>query len=107
MSGQLTIGDSVTWQARHFGMPFRMTSKVTEYEAGLRFVDEQQSGPFAYWWHEHRFIPLDGKTEMTDFVRYRAPVGFVGRLVDRVALRRYMVGLLESRNAWLKADLER
>jgi ligand-binding SRPBCC domain-containing protein len=54
-SGLLDLGDSVTWQARHFGLPFRMTSAVTDFDRPYRFVDEQTRGPFASWWHEHCF----------------------------------------------------
>lgn len=56
-SGQLRAGETVTWRARHFGVPWRMTVKITEYEAPHRFVDEQVTGPFARWRHEHRFAP--------------------------------------------------
>jgi ligand-binding SRPBCC domain-containing protein len=105
-SGTLALGQSVTWQAKHFGLPFRMTSKITEYEQPTRFVDEQTSGPFASWWHEHQFAEHRGQTVMTDLVRYRSPAGPLGRLVDRVVLERYMRRLLMLRNAWLKDNLE-
>jgi ligand-binding SRPBCC domain-containing protein len=74
-SGSMALGQSVTWQAKHFGLPFRMTSKITEYEQPTRFVDEQTSGPFASWWHEHRFEEHAGQTVMTDLVRYRSRPG--------------------------------
>jgi ligand-binding SRPBCC domain-containing protein len=105
-SGSMALGQSVTWQAKHFGLPFRMTSKITEYEQPTRFVDEQTSGPFASWWHEHRFEEHAGQTVITDLVRYRSPAGPLGRLVDRVFLERYMRRLLMLRNAWLKDNLE-
>lgn len=106
-SGALRAGDTVTWQARHFGLPFRMTSQITAYDPPRRFVDEQQSGPFRSWWHEHRFEQHDGWTEMTDVVAYRSPLGPVGRAVDALGLRRYLTGLLMTRNAWLKHELEK
>lgn len=106
-SGVLSGGDTVTWEARHFGVPFRMTSAITAYDRPRRFVDEQQAGPFRSWWHEHRFEEQDGWTEMTDAVVYRSPLGPLGRLVDALVLRRYMTGLLQTRNAWLKQALEK
>lgn len=48
-SGAMKLGDSVTRQARHFGIPFTMTSRITELTAPTRFVDEQVSGPFRRW----------------------------------------------------------
>lgn len=106
-SGQMALGDSVTWKARHFGLPFQMTSRITEYEEPARFVDEQTKGPFAAWWHEHRFEQEGQATIVLDVVRYRSPLGPIGRLVDRVGLERYMERLLRQRNAWLKQELER
>ena len=106
-SGEMTLGDTVTWRARHFGIPFRMTSAITAYEHPTRFVDEQQRGPFRCWWHEHRFTPTDaGGALMVDVVRFRSPLGPLGRVADAVVLGRYMPHLLHQRNAWLKQELE-
>jgi ligand-binding SRPBCC domain-containing protein len=105
--GVMGPGDTVTWQARHFGVRFRMTSAITAYERPHRFVDEQQRGPFGAWWHEHRFaLREDGSTEMTDVVVYRSPFGLLGRAVDALVLQRYVTRLLQTRNAWLRAELE-
>jgi ligand-binding SRPBCC domain-containing protein len=104
-SGVMGLGDSVTWRARHFGIPFRMTSRITEYDAPHRFVDEQVSGPFGHWWHEHRFEERDGVTLMTDTVDYASPLGPVGRLVDAAFLARYLERLLTRRNLYLVETL--
>jgi hypothetical protein len=70
----MKLGDTVTWRARHFGITFRMTSAITEYQRPTRFVDEQQHGPFQRWWHEHTFEPVpDGKTLMIDVVEFGSP----------------------------------
>jgi ligand-binding SRPBCC domain-containing protein len=105
-SGVMGPGDTVTWQATHFGVPFRMTSKVAAYDEPHRFVDEQQRGPFAAWWHEHTFTPTDGGSLMVDTVRFRSPLGPLGAAVDGLVLRRYMTRLLERRNGWLRTTLE-
>lgn len=101
----MALGDTVTWRARHFGIPFTMTSRITEHDAPVRFVDEQVSGPFGHWRHEHRFEELAGSTVMTDVVDFSSPLGVLGRLVDRVFLTRYLTRLLDQRNAWLRAEL--
>jgi ligand-binding SRPBCC domain-containing protein len=99
-------GDTVTWRARHFGVVFRMTSAITEYEYPARFVDEQQQGPFRRWWHAHEFAATDGGTRMLDVVEFRSPLGLAGATADRLVLGHYMPRLLRQRNAWLKAVLE-
>jgi ligand-binding SRPBCC domain-containing protein len=106
-SGVMRLGDSVTWRARHFGIAFRMTSAITEYQPPGRFVDEQQHGPFRRWWHEHTFTPLvNGQTQMIDIVRFESPFGLLGYLTDSLVLGYYMPHLLRQRNAWLKITLE-
>ena len=106
-SGIMKLGDTVTWRARHFGIVFRMTSAITEYQYPSRFVDEQLHGPFRRWRHEHTFAATaNGETVMTDVVQFQSPVGPLGFLADRLVLDRYMPHLLRQRNAWLKTTLE-
>jgi ligand-binding SRPBCC domain-containing protein len=106
-SGVMKLGDSVTWRARHFGIVFRMTSAITEYQYPSRFVDEQQRGPFRRWRHEHVFTAVaDHETLMADVAEFRSPGGAAGRAADRLVLDRYLSRLLRERNAWLKNTLE-
>ena len=85
----------------HLGVPVRMTSVISAHDAPHRFVDEQTSGPFRRWWHEHRFEAVPGGTRMTDVVEFESPVGPVGRAVNALFLTRYMTTLLRQRNTWL------
>lgn len=101
----LVLGDTVTWRARHFGIWWRMTAEITAYEPPGRFVDEQRRGPFRRWRHEHRFEPDGDGTLMRDIVEFRAPFGPLGRLVDAVVLRRYMMRLIAARNRHLREIL--
>jgi len=107
LSGQLVAGESVTWRAVHFGIPFRMTVVVTEHDAPARFVDEQVRGPFGHWHHEHLFTPdAAGRTLVTDRISFASPLGAAGAAVDRVFLTRYLTRLIRTRNDWLKQTLE-
>lgn len=85
-SGVMRLGDTVTWRARHFGIPFTMTSVISAYDPPRRFVDEQTSGPFRRWWHEHRFEATPSGTLMTDVVEFESPAGALGRIVNRFVL---------------------
>ncbi|MEU8820880.1 SRPBCC family protein [Actinoplanes sp. NPDC048796] len=105
---RLGPGDEVTFRARHFGLWWRMTSRVTAYERPHRFVDEQTRGPFRSLRHEHRFEELgDGRTRMTDSMTVVAPLGPLGAIVSRVVLRPYLSKLLTRRAAHVKARAER
>jgi ligand-binding SRPBCC domain-containing protein len=100
----LGLGDEVTWRARHFGLPWTMTSKIVKWDRPSRFVDEQESGPFATFRHEHVFEPHGGGTRMTDRVAFRAPLGPIGRLFEKAVLGRYMRRLIQTRNGFLASQ---
>lgn len=106
-SGVMGLGDEVTWRAWHFGVPFTMTSRITEFDRPTRFVDEQVRGPFARFRHEHLFSDAGGVVTMTDRLDFDAPVGPIGRVVERLILGRYLRGLIVERGNYLKAQAEK
>jgi ligand-binding SRPBCC domain-containing protein len=105
-SGLLGLGDEVTWEATHFGVRQRLTSRITEFDPPKRFVDEMVRGAFRSFRHEHRFNEIEGGTEVVDIFDYTAPLGRLGRLADVLFLSRYMTRLLRDRNAYLKRAAE-
>ncbi|MEV6377775.1 SRPBCC family protein [Micromonospora musae] len=107
-TGCLGPGQTVTWQARHFGVTWRMTVQITEYESPHRFVDEQVSGPFRRWRHEHLLTPGPDDpttTVMRDVVDFAAPGGPAGSLVAAVILRPHLQRLIERRNRFIARSL--
>ncbi|MFC8128239.1 SRPBCC family protein [Streptomyces sp. NPDC057302] len=106
-AGRMALGDTVTWEARHFGVRWRMTSRISAYERPGTFVDEQVSGPFERWHHTHHFAP-DGRggTVMRDVVEFAAPFGLLGTAVEAVALGRYMHELIDARNVHVRQQAE-
>lgn len=103
-SGRIGLGETVTWRARHFGVWFTMTSRITACERPHRFVDEQIRGPFRTFHHEHVFEPLDGGgCRMTDHITVGSPV--LGRAVEAVILVPYLRRLIRRRNTHLVTDL--
>jgi ligand-binding SRPBCC domain-containing protein len=101
-SGLIGLDEEVTWRAWHFGVPIRLTSRITRMSPPDVFVDEQVKGPFRSFRHEHRFVPdPDGGTIMIDRVRLVAPLGVLGRLAELV-VGPYLQRLIERRNAFLR-----
>jgi ligand-binding SRPBCC domain-containing protein len=105
-SGQIGLGEEVTWRARHFGMRWTMTSRIVDLERPTFFADEQIDGPFARFRHEHNFASAEGGTRMIDDVTFAAPYGPLGRVAEGV-LRLYLRRLIEQRNRYLKEVAER
>ncbi len=104
-SGLIGYGQEVTWEARHLGRLWRMTSRITEFDPPHRFVDEMVRGPFGSYRHEHAFEPNDGGTRMTDVVRFRMGLGVLGRLADPFATA-YLRRLMVMRNGTIKRKAE-
>lgn len=123
-SGLMALGDTVTWRAWHFGLPIRMTSRITRFSFPESFTDEQLRGPFRAFRHVHEFVAAPGpapgpasgpggsgsgtlgsdggSTLMMDHVEFTAPFGVLGRLVEKAFLGRYMQHLIEERNRYLQ-----
>src|ERR1700686_1728934 len=52
-SGVMKLGDTVTWEAVHFGIKQHLTSKITASERPYRFTDEMVQGAFQEITHMH------------------------------------------------------
>jgi len=106
ITGLINLGESVTWEARHFGIKFKLTSRITDMEAPCRFTDEMSKGPFKYMKHQHFFKKVGDLTEMTDIFEFEAPFGLVGSIVEKLILKTYLTNLLAKRNLTIKQAAE-
>lgn len=102
LTGEMRLGDTVTWEAVHFGVKQRLTSRITAYERPAQFVDEMVTGVFERLHHTHIFVPQPPGTLMIDIFTFRAPLGVLGRLAEALFLTRYMKSLLLTRNSYLE-----
>ena len=105
-SGIMRLGDTVTWEAVHFGVKQHLTTKITAYERPRYFIDEMIQGIFQEMKHHHAFVPQPSGTLMIDTFTFRAPLGILGRVAEALVLTRYMRGLLLTRNRYLKQEAE-
>ena len=86
---EMTAGVEIDYRLRLHGLPLKWRSRITVWEPPHRFVDEQVRGPYRRWFHEHRFIPQDSGTLVTDYVEYDMLGGWLAdRLLVRNDLRR-------------------
>ena len=102
-------GSVVTMRMRQRPSPFavRWRVRIEEVRAPERVVDVAERSPFAAWRHEHLFAPAgEGRTLMTDRVTYRLPAGPLGRLADRLFLRRKLEAAFEERHRRTRTLLE-
>jgi len=101
-SGMMELNDTVTWEAIHFGVKQKLTSKITKYQYPFYFVDEMVSGAFKKIYHQHVFTESGNTTTMTDIFEYAAPLGVFGKLAEKLFLNRYLKNFLIERNNYIK-----
>ena len=105
-TGLLGPDEEVTWQARHFGVVQRLRVKMTRFDRPAHFQDVMLEGAFRSMQHDHSFEEEDGNTVMRDRFEFVAPLGFLGRIAERLFLGRYMRSFIVERNAVLKQAAE-
>lgn len=106
ISGLIGMNESVTWRAKHFGLYQNLTSRITEFKRPDFFVDEMEKGAFKEFKHEHHFTELNDSTLMIDIFDYKSPLSFLGKLADKLFLKKYMTELLLERNRVIKEFAE-
>src|SRR4051812_28846046 len=85
---------SVRCRKKHFAA--RGHARASRGEGGGRekpsyFRDEMVFGAFKSFSHEHRFRSLAAnRTEKRDLMRIAAPLGLLGKLAEKIFLKRYM-----------------
>ena len=105
-SGLIEAGETVTWEATHFGFRQQLQSKITAMEYPHYFRDEMLKGAFKSIYHEHFFIEQDGGTLVKDVFRFEAPFGILGAVFNRLVLTSYMKRFIAARNAIVKQYAE-
>ena len=105
-TGLISLGETVTWEATHFGIRQRLTSEITKFRRPELFSDKMIKGAFKSIEHKHLFRIENGKTILTDQFEYDVPFGFAGKLFDYFVLHTYMKKLLIHRNHQIKQAAE-
>lgn len=84
------------------GIPMTWLTEITHVEEPFYFVDEQRSGPYALWHHEHRLKPTGRGVQMSDLVTYSMPAGPLGKLAHRLFVKEKLEGIFRYRELALE-----
>lgn len=96
--GLIGLDETVTWKAKHLYKTRIMKVRIAEMKAPHSFVDEMVEGAFKSMRHEHHFKQIQNGTLAIDIFHFESPWGALGKLVNKIYLRRYMEQLLNQRN---------
>jgi ligand-binding SRPBCC domain-containing protein len=105
-TGLMGLDEEVTWEATHFGVRQRLTSRIVRFERPHYFRDAMVSGAFRRFDHDHWFDAVEGGTRVREVFDFDAPLGPLGQVADALFLARYMRRFLETRLAVVKEVAE-
>lgn len=78
---KMETGTQISYRLRLIGIPVYWLTQITLWDPPNRFIDEQVSGPYHLWVHEHNFEEQSGGTLMTDRVGYVVPGSLLEPLI--------------------------
>lgn len=107
-------GTLIDYRLKWHGVPITWRTEISDWEPPFRFVDQQLHGPYRLWHHTHLFEPVEDGTLMTDIVRYRLPLGWLGTIAHIARVRADLEAIFDYRQEQIsrllgpvRADLTR
>lgn len=80
------------------GLRLFWMTEITHVDKYALFVDEQRTGPYKIWHHEHHFLRQADHILMTDIVYYKLPGLFIGTLAHKLFLHKQLEGIFDYRH---------
>ena len=103
---EMRAGARIDYSLSLFGAPIRWRTCITQWEPGVRFVDEQESGPYSYWRHVHEFERKGKSTLVRDTVDYAVPLGPIGTFARLAFVDRTLARIFDFRRDAIRHHLE-
>jgi ligand-binding SRPBCC domain-containing protein len=80
-----------------FGIKMKWLTEITQVKHHEYFVDEQRSGPYSMWHHEHHIKQTEKGVLMTDIIHYIPPMGFIGAIANEVMIKSQLKSIFDFR----------
>jgi len=78
-------------------MKFDWCTEITHVSPLSYFVDEQRSGPYNIWHHEHHFEEVSTGVLMTDLLHYDIGKGLLGKIAGSLFVHQKVSSIFEYR----------
>jgi len=80
-----------------WGIPLKWKTIISHVFEKRSFTDHQHKGPYKFWNHLHEFFPNEKEVLMKDTVEYELPLGFVGRILHKLVVKRRLNEIFDYR----------
>ncbi len=87
----------IDYKLKIHGVPINWKTLIVEWNPPHRFIDTQLNGPYKFWYHTHDFEKMGPGTLMSDKVRYKLPMGFLGNLVGQTFVQKDVESIFKYR----------
>jgi len=89
--GKMYEGQIIEYKVKPvLGIPLNWVTEITEVKKPFYFIDEQKSGPYKKWHHQHKFEETKEGVLMTDILHYAIPLGAVGRIANSLFVKKQL-----------------
>lgn len=78
-TAEIQKGTLIDYKLKIHGVPAKWKTLISDWQPPYQFIDQQLKGPYSVWHHTHEFQPFLGGTLMIDRVKFKLPLGFLGR----------------------------
>lgn len=93
-------GMIIRYTVRPFpAFPVTWITEITQVDRLRYFVDNQVSGPYCLWHHQHIFKEVPEGVMMTDIVNYELPLGWLGAALAGNLVRHKIGKIFEYRSS--------
>ncbi|MBS1518475.1 MAG: SRPBCC family protein [Bacteroidetes bacterium] len=100
-------GSHIILKIRQFGFLSTVWELVIKnYRENYLITDKLIKGPFKFWEHDHIFEDREGKTLMTDRLKYEIPFGIFGKAAHSIFIKSQIEEQFRLRHEKTKAVLE-
>ena len=93
----MRVGTRIDYEIALLGVPMRWRSHISVWQPNVRFVDEQERGPYARWHHTHDFEAQGNATVVRDTVEYSEPLGPLGGVAHVLFVERTLKRIFDFR----------
>ncbi len=93
----LQSGTTLDYQIKIHGFPVKWKTLIQDWKPPHMFSDIQTRGPYSKWYHTHTFEPMHHGTMMTDTISYKIPLGPLGKLAEKLFVKKDLLNIFEYR----------
>ena len=83
------------------GISLRWQTEICKVQNQNYFTDRQLKGPYKVWEHTHTFVEVKDGILMTDVVNYELPFGLIGKVAERLVVRKKIKSIFDYRETIL------